>query len=248
MTIGVGEDIFVHAAIRRVKVIEEELLHVGEQVAAVKEREDASTRGQRSILRWAVSSHFGRAEFHPVFFAEAFDLSVTEHGQAGQGRQHRAHAEIFVAIAELLDGGFFIGVVHEVDVTLENLRVELQRVLDRHAILGVIFVAQHVHERGVVDAVHPQRADEVAFHQPEGFGEQQRIGDFRCDTVHDLAPELFGDRRQTRLLVMPCSERRGIAPPAPGSGNHKRWMCFLASVIAASKRMTGKLRATCRMV
>ena len=39
-----------------------------------------------------------------------------------------------------------------------------------------------------------------------------------------------------------------MAPPVPGSGNHSRWKCRLASVIAASKRMIGNWRATCRMV
>ena len=84
--------------------------------------------------------------FHPIFFGEAFHLSVTEHGQAGKVDHNRADAKIFVAIAKLLDGGLLIGIVHEVDVALENLRVKLQRVLDGEAILGIVFVAQHVHE------------------------------------------------------------------------------------------------------
>ena len=120
---------------------------------------------------------------------------MTEHGQTGQGGKHGCNAKIFIAIAELLDGSLFIGVVHEVDVALEDLRIELERVLDRQAILGVVFVAQHVHERRVVDAVHAQRADKISFHQPEGFGQQQRIGDFGRDAVHDLAPELLRDGR-----------------------------------------------------
>ncbi len=35
---------------------------------------------------------------------------------------------------------------------------------------------QHVHEGAVVDAVHAQRADEVALQHPEGLGQQQRVG------------------------------------------------------------------------
>ena len=49
-------------------------------------------------------------------------------------------------------------------------------------------------------------------------------------------------------LDIACSARDGIAPLAPGSGCHSRWMWRLARTIAASKRMTGKLRATWRIV
>ncbi len=49
-------------------------------------------------------------------------------------------------------------------------------------------------------------------------------------------------------LVMADSARDAIAPPCPGSGYQRRAMCFLARVIAASKRMIGKRRATARIV
>jgi len=51
-----------------------------------------------------------------------------------------------------------------------------------------------------VDAVHAERPDEVALHEPEGLGEQERVRDLRGDAVHDLAPELDGDRGVERLL------------------------------------------------
>ena len=47
---------------------------------------------------------------------------------------------------------------------------------------------------------------------------------------------------------MANSARDGMAPPWPGSGYQSRAMCFLARVIAASKRMIGKRRATARIV
>ncbi len=97
---------------------------------------------------------------------------MTEHGQAGQGGKHSCNAEIFIAVPELFNRSFLIRVTHEIDIPFENLRVELQRILDRGAIFGIIFVAQHVHERGVVHAVHSQRADEIPFEQPERFGKQ----------------------------------------------------------------------------
>ena len=49
-------------------------------------------------------------------------------------------------------------------------------------------------------------------------------------------------------LGIACSAREAIAPPVPGSGYHRRWICRFASVMAASKRMMGNLRATCRIV
>ena len=47
---------------------------------------------------------------------------------------------------------------------------------------------------------------------------------------------------------IPYSAREGMAPLLPGPGNHSRWKWRFAKVIAASKRMTGNRRATCRMV
>ena len=113
-----------------------------------------------------------------------------------------ADAEVLVALAELVDRRALVRVVHEVDVALQDLRVELERVLDDQPVLGVLLVAQHVHERAVVDAVHAQRADEVALHQPEGLGQQQRVGRFCRDAVDDLAPELDGHRASKSLLRM----------------------------------------------
>ena len=39
--------------------------------------------------------------------------------------------------------------------------------------------------------MHAQRADEVAFHQPEGLGEQQRAGDFGSHAIDHFPPELL---------------------------------------------------------
>ena len=139
-------------------------------------------------------------EVHAVLLGEAFDLAVAEHGQAGQRGHQGADAEVLVAVAELVDRGALVGVGHEVDVALEDLGVELDGLLEVAAVLGVLLVAQHVHEGGVVDAVHAERADEVAFHHPEGFGEEQRAGDFDGDAVDDLAPELDGHERVELFL------------------------------------------------
>ena len=50
-------------------------------------------------------------------------------------------------------------------------------------------------------------------------------------------------------VIVPYSARDGMAPPpSPGAGNQSRRTWRRASTIAASKRMTGKRRATARIV
>ena len=58
----------------------------------------------------------------------------------------------------------------------------------------------------------------------------------------------FGISASNSSCDIEFSARDGIDPPAPGSGNHSRCTCRFASTIAASKRMMGNSRATCRMV
>ena len=76
------------------------------------------------------SSRIARRNSMPYFSPKPCDLAVAEHRQPGQRGQHRRHAEVLVALAELLDRGLLVGVAHEVDVALEDLRVELERLLD----------------------------------------------------------------------------------------------------------------------
>ncbi len=170
-------------------VVEQEVGHVGEEGAAVEQREDlALVPLHQPAVRLLVA--VGAAVLHAVLLGEALDLAVAEHRQAGHRRQQRADAEVLVALAELVDGRPLVRVVHEVDEALQHLGVELDRVLDDPPVPGVLLVAEHVHEGAVVDAVHAEGPDEVALHQPEGLGQQQRVGRLRRDAVHDLAPEL----------------------------------------------------------
>ncbi|OQA94010.1 MAG: hypothetical protein BWY25_03017 [Chloroflexi bacterium ADurb.Bin222] len=166
------------------------MLHLGEQIAFVEQREDLLlVPGHQPGI--GMLFPIGAAEFHAVLFGVALDLPVTEHRQAGEGRHERADPEVFVALAELIYRGPLVGIVHEVDVALENLRVEFQRVLEELAVFRVLLVAQHVHEGAVVDAMHPQRADEVTLHHPEGLSEQERPGGLHGHAIHDLAPEFL---------------------------------------------------------
>src|SRR5579871_4593975 len=51
-----------------------------------------------------------------------------------------------------------------------------------------------MHERRVVDAVHPKGADEVPLEKPEGLGQEQRVEALGGYAIHHLAPELLGHR------------------------------------------------------
>ena len=115
---------------------------------------------------------------------------MAEHRQSGQCREDRRDAEVLVALAELLERGLLVRIAHEVDVALEDLRVEFDRLLDDLPVALAILVAEHVHERAVVDAVHAERPDEVALEQPERLGQQERARHLGRDPVDDLAPEL----------------------------------------------------------
>jgi len=144
--------------------------------------------------------HLGLFELHAVAFGVALDLSVPEHWQAGQGGEQGADSEVLVSGAKLIDRGAFIRIAHETDVALENVGVELDSFLEIRTILRVLFVAQHVHESTVVDAMHAKSADEVAFEEPEGFGKEEGSRNLGGDAVDDLAPELVRHQRVEVLL------------------------------------------------
>ena len=138
---------------------------------------------------------------------------------------HGADAEILIALAKLIHRRALVGIVHEVDVALQDLRIKLQRILDQDAIFGVIFIAHHVHEGAVVHAMHAQRAHKIAFHQPERFGQQQRVRGFHRHAIDHLAPEFlrheriefgFGHGRVQRAMG---SRRRCPARGTTAAGN-----------------------------
>ena len=115
---------------------------------------------------------------------------MAQHRQARERRHDHRHAEVLVALAELLERGLLVGVAHEVDVALEDLGVELEGLLDDPPVAGAVLVAEHVHERAVVDAVHAEGPHEIALQQPERLGQQERAGDLGGHAIDDLAPEL----------------------------------------------------------
>ena len=113
-------------------------------------------------------------------------------GRPGSVASSVATPKYLSPAAELVHGGALVGVVHEVDVAAQDARVEGHGLADDLLVAGVLLVAQHVHEGAVVDAVHAQRAHEVALQQPEGLGQQERVGHLCGHAVHHLAPELGG--------------------------------------------------------
>ncbi len=143
--------------------------------------------------------HLGHLEFHAVALRVTLNLAMAKHRQSGHGAHHRGHAETLVAAAKLINRRALVGVGHEVHIALQDVRVELNRLLQIAAILGVFFVAQHVHKRGVIHAMHAQRAYEVALQHPEGLRQQQRARHLNGNTVHHLTPEL---RRHNRVELL----------------------------------------------
>ena len=95
----------------------------------------------------------------------------------------------------MIHGSALVRIIHEVDIALEDFRIEFERILDHTPVIRVLFVAQHVHEGAVVDAMHAQRAHEVSLEQPKSFGEQQSSRRFCSASIHYLAPEFVRHRR-----------------------------------------------------
>ncbi len=209
-----GIDVFVDT-VAGLEVVELEIGDPGEVAAAVQQREDLPfvVSDERLVRRFVP---VGAAVLHAVLLAVPLDLAVAEHRQPRQGGKQHRHAEVLVAHAELLDGGRLVGVVHEVDVALENLRVEGQDVLEDTPVLGVLLLLEQVHEGAVVDPVHPQRPDKVALHQPESFGDQQGVGDLGVDAVDHLAPELDGEDPVEFSILHPEGRARRYPGAPPG--------------------------------
>src|ERR1700722_11506697 len=98
--------------------------------------------------------HSGSLELHAITLCKALNLSMTNHRETGQSREQRADTKVFVSRAELIDCCALIRVAHEVDVTFQNVGIELDRFLKIGSVFRILFIAQHVHERAVVHAMH----------------------------------------------------------------------------------------------
>ena len=199
VAVGVGKDVLVHLAAAVPEVVERELGAAGEDVSLGQQRRDlALVARDQAFVGPLVQPRL--LELHAVALGKALDLAVAEHRQAGQRRKQSAYAEVLVSVAKLVDGRALVRVAHEVHIALHNVRIELDGLLQIGAVLRVLLVAHHVHERRVVDAMHSQRTHEVALQQPEGLGQQQRSRHLRRNAIHYLAPELIGHQSVELLL------------------------------------------------
>ena len=85
--------------------------------------------------------------FHAVFFGKTFHLAMTEHGKTRQCCEQSRCAEVAVVPAELIHSGFLVGIVHEVDIALQDARIKSQGFLHHGPVFIVLSVPEHVHER-----------------------------------------------------------------------------------------------------
>ena len=247
--VRVREDVLVDPAARIEDVVEQEVGDLGEEVPGDGRAGRSRARGVRSASRPGIRR--GRRGGTPCRTSRRSPRPGRARSSAGPASWPAAceTPKYLSPFAELVDRRPLVRVAHEVDIALEDFGVEFQRVLHDPAVAGVLLVAEHVHERAVVDAVHAERPDEVALQQPERLGQQQRVRGLRPPRgPRPPARTRWACARRRLSRVMACSARDGIAPPWPGSGNQSRWMWRRARVIAASKRMIGNWRATWRIV
>ena len=186
--VGIGKDVLVHRTGRLEEIVEQKIVALGKDPATLQQRSNlALVALHKPMVRRLVVAR--PLVLHAVLLGESLNLPVAEHRQARQRGHHGRHAEAFVALAELVNCRSFIRIAHEVHVALHDVGIELESVLDDRAVLGILLVAQHLHERAVVDAMHAQGADKVALHQPESLGQQQRSGHLGGHAIHHFAPE-----------------------------------------------------------
>ena len=145
-----------------------------------------------------------RAVLHPVALALPLPLPVTEHRHARECRRQRGRKECSVADPEPNGDRLLVGGGEEVHIATEQLRVVPNSVAQNRAVLRVLPVSQHGHERGVVDAVHAEPTDEIPLKEPEGLGEQHRARELALDALHYFAPELA--RQSLRELAVAQGE------------------------------------------
>ena len=148
-------------------------------------------------------------EFHAVFFGKPFNLPVPEHRKTRHRNHQGTDTEIFVVLSELRNRRVLVWIVHKVYVAFQDLRVKFYRVLNGITIFLVFLFFEHIHESGIVNAVHTERTNEISFHHPERFGKQERVRHFARNAVNDFAPE-FRRNFCLKLLIGKRRFRAGI--------------------------------------
>ncbi len=162
-SIGVSKDVFVDIAFRCIKIVKQEVVHLSKQITFFHQRKDFSFVAMDQIpIRMLFP--IGAAIFHAVFLCETFYLAMTEHRQAGHGHHHGADTKIFIIFSELFHSRLFIRVIHKIYITFEYFRIKLHGVFNDLAIFLIVFTLQHIHKCTIVNPMHAQRPNKVAFH------------------------------------------------------------------------------------
>ena len=175
-------------------IVKIEIVNFSKEIAFFHQWENLAVMAVNQVIIWSFIP-IRLLIFHSVFFGEAFNLTMPEHRQARHCYHKRTDTEILVAFSELSYGSFFVGVVHKVDETAQNLRIKFKRVLDRLAVFVVLFFFEHVHKRAVINAVHTECTHKIAFHHPESFCKQQCVWYFFCTAVNNFTPEFIRNAR-----------------------------------------------------
>ena len=197
--VRVGEHILIHRSMLVPEVIQNKVSALRKQVAAFQQRRNlALIAVDHALVR--LLAHARLLEVHAIALTESLNLSMRKHRQPWKGCKQRAGAKVLVAVAELIGRRAFVGVAHEIDIALQDVWIKLNRLLEIRPVLGILFIAQHVHEGAVIHTVHPQRADEISLQQPESLRQQERSRNLCGDPVDYLSPELVRHQRIEFLL------------------------------------------------
>ncbi len=194
VAVRVRKHVLIHRAVPVPEVVQHKVRALCEDPPPLQQRRNLMIvpRDQRLIRPLL---HLGLLVLHAVALGVTLHLSMRKHRQPRQRRQQRRHPKALISRPELVNRRPLIRVRHEVHIPLQNVRIELNRLLQIAAILRILLIAQHVHERRVVHAMHAQRAHKIPFEQPERLRQQQRSRHLRRHAVHHLAPELMRHQR-----------------------------------------------------
>jgi len=119
----------------------------------MNKREDIGLVPMDEIIIWSFIP-IGTVIFHAIFLGVTLDLPMPKHRQPWHSDHHGTNTKVFIAFTKLFYCSFFIWVIHEINIALENLRIVNQCVFNQLAVLIVFLIAQHVHKRTVIHAMH----------------------------------------------------------------------------------------------
>ena len=101
--VRVGEHVLVDAAAVARDVVQQEVAGLGEVAAPVEQRDDLALVALDRATASGCSSIVARRNSIPYFSAKPSNWPWPSIGRPGQRREQRRHADVLVALAELLD-------------------------------------------------------------------------------------------------------------------------------------------------